>query len=173
MNRDALADGLRVAHDVGLAAWLGGTMFGKFGLNPAVAQVSSRAERGSVMNAAWSGYGPVAGAALGAIGVGWFGARAAGAVPDAQDPAGLYLQRAKDVLVAGALLGGAASAIQGQRLSRQAPEGAVPIEQGTEPAPETPRPAARIQRTLSILSTLNVLTGVGLVGVNAVLSQRG
>ncbi len=33
---DTLANAARAAHDVGLAAWLGGSLFGKFALNPAV-----------------------------------------------------------------------------------------------------------------------------------------
>ena len=37
MVNDNLAQGARAAHDWGLASWLGGSMFGQFALNPAVA----------------------------------------------------------------------------------------------------------------------------------------
>ena len=55
---DTLANTSRAAHDVCLAAWLGGAMFGKFAHNPALEKISSHSERGSVTNAAWNGYNP-------------------------------------------------------------------------------------------------------------------
>jgi len=54
-----LATTTRAAHDVGLAAWLGGSMFGKFALNPSLEKIASHTERGSVANAAWHGYNPI------------------------------------------------------------------------------------------------------------------
>jgi hypothetical protein len=59
------------AYDVGLAAWLGGVMFGKFAHNPSLEKISSHAERGSVSNAAWNGYNPINAAGLGAAAMGW------------------------------------------------------------------------------------------------------
>ena len=56
---DKVANTTRAAHDVGLAAWLGGAMFGKFAHNPSLVKISSRPERGSVSNAAWNGYNPI------------------------------------------------------------------------------------------------------------------
>jgi hypothetical protein len=56
MVSDTLSLTTRAAHDVGLAAWLGGAMFGKFAHNPALRRISSRPERGAVANAAWNGY---------------------------------------------------------------------------------------------------------------------
>ena len=53
---DSLANGTRAAHDVGLAAWLGGAMFGKFAHNPSLRNIASHTERGSVSNAAWNSY---------------------------------------------------------------------------------------------------------------------
>jgi hypothetical protein len=53
--------------------------------------------------------------------------------------------------------------VQGARLARQAPGGAVPIETGLRPASETPEQAGRIQRSLSVLGPINLLSGVGLV----------
>ncbi|MEJ7716612.1 MAG: hypothetical protein WKF31_01110 [Thermoleophilaceae bacterium] len=108
MTRDSLANGFRVAHDIGLAAWVGGSMFGKFALNPAVSQVSSRAERGKVVNTAWSGYSPVNTTALGAVTVGWFAARVTEANPWRQTEAERQLSKAKDALVIAALVTGTA-----------------------------------------------------------------
>lgn len=69
------------------------------------------------------------------------------------------------------VLTGVASGIQGARLAKQAPDGAVPVESGVTPAEETPKPAARIQRSLGVLGTMSILSGVGLVVTNAVLAQ--
>jgi hypothetical protein len=73
--------------------------------------------------------------------------------------------------MAAAVLTGVVSGVQGARLARQAPNGAVPVETGTKPAPETPEKAARIQRSLGVLGSLNIVAGVALVAVNAVLAQ--
>jgi lysylphosphatidylglycerol synthetase-like protein (DUF2156 family) len=61
--------------------------------------------------------------------------------------------------------------VQGARLARQAPDGAVPVQTGTKPAPDTPPQAARIQRSIAVLGNLNLATGVALVAVNAILAQ--
>ena len=81
------------------------------------------------------------------------------------------LSAAKDGLMAAAVLTGIANGVQGARLAKQDPDGAVPVETGTEPAGETPPKAAKIQRSLEMLGNLNILSGVALVGVNAVLAQ--
>lgn len=170
---DALANTVRAAHDWGLASWLGGTMYGKFALNPALARVSDKSERGKVLNAAWNGYNVINGLSLGAVTMGWLGARATEARPDKLSERERKLALAKDGLVVAAVGTGIASGVQGARLAKQAPDGAVPIERGNSPAPETPPEAARIQRSLGVLGTLNIATGVGLVVVNAILAQVG
>jgi hypothetical protein len=78
---DTLANTTRVAHDVGLAAWLGGAMFGKFAHNPSLTRISNHRERGSVANAAWNGYNAVNAAGLGAAALGWGAARLTEANP--------------------------------------------------------------------------------------------
>jgi putative copper export protein len=66
MVSDTLAYVTRGAHDLGLATWFGGTMFGKFALNPSVRAISERSERGKVLNAAWNSYNILKAAGLGA-----------------------------------------------------------------------------------------------------------
>jgi len=53
--------------------------------------------------------------------------------------------------------------LQGARLARQAPDGAVPVETGTRPSAETPAQARRIQRMINVLGPINLLSGIGLV----------
>ena len=168
---DTVANVTRATHDVGLAAWLGGAMFGKFAHNPSLEKISSHAERGSVSNAAWNGYNPINAAGLGAAALGWAAARMTEADPAKLSGTERTLSTAKDALMAAAVLTGVVSGVQGARLARQAPDGAVPMETGTEPAPQTPPKAARIQRSLGVLGNLNIVSGVALVAVNAVLAQ--
>jgi hypothetical protein len=171
MVSDTLANTTRAAHDVGLAAWLGGAMFGKFAHNPALRRISSHSERGAVANTAWNGYNVVNAVGLGAAALGWAAARMTEARPDKLSGRERALSRAKDGLMAMSVATGILNGIQGARLARQAPDGAVPVETGTEPAPETPPQAARIQKSLEMLGTLNILSGAALVAVNGILAQ--
>jgi hypothetical protein len=68
---------------------------------------------------------------------------------------------------------GVASAIEGMRFARQAPEGAVPLADGTRPGPTTPAPAARLKRRVNALGLATVAAEAGLVAVNAALAQAG
>ena len=168
---DTLANTTRAAHDVGLAAWLGGAMYGKLAMNPSLRKIASHTERGSVANAAWNGYNLVNALGLGAAALGWGAARLTETHPDNLSGAENGLSQAEDGLMAFAVLTGVASAVQGARLARQAPDGAVSVESGTEPDADTPPAAARIQRSLGILGNLNILAGIALVAVNGVLAQ--
>jgi len=168
---DTLANTTRAAHDVGLAAWLGGAMFGKLAHNPSLVKISDHAERGRVSNAAWNGYNPINAVGLGTAALGWAAARVTEAGNGNLTGRERALSTAKDALMASSVVTGALSGIQGARLARQAPDGAVPVETGTKPAPETPPKAAGIQRTLAVLGDVNIASGVALVAVNAILAQ--
>jgi hypothetical protein len=168
---DTVADATGAAHDVGLAAWLGGAMFGKFAHNPSLVKISSRPERGSVSNAAWNGYNPINALGLGAAALGWAAARATEASNGNLTGRERALLTAKDGLMASAVLTGVLNGIQGARLAGQAPDGAVPVETGTKPATDTPAKAAGIQRSLAVLGNFNIASGVALVAVNAMLAR--
>jgi len=171
MVSDTLAYVTRAAHDVGLATWFGGTMFGKFALNPAVEAISERRERGKVLNTAWNGYNVLNAAGLGVAAAGWAGARFTEANPVRMSATENALSLAKDGLMVAAVVTGVANGIQGARFARQARDGAVAVESGTEPALETPQQAAGIQRSLEVLGNVNVGVGAALIAVNAVLAQ--
>ncbi len=146
-------------------------MFGKFALNPSLTRIASHTERGSVANAAWHGYNPINAAGLGVAAAGWGASRLTETSPGNLSASEQKLARAKDGLMGAAVLSGLASGIQGIRLARQAPDGAVAVQTGTVPAPETPEKAAGIQRTLGALGTVNIVVGIALVAVNGVLAQ--
>ena len=163
----------RAAHDLGLAGLLGGTLFGRTALHPAVAAISDPRERGEVVNDAWRRYGTVNSLSLAAVVAGWASARFADASDQRLTPAERRLARAKDVLVAAVVVCGAASAAEGVRFAGSAPGGAVPLADGAHPSPETPERAARLKRRLNVLGGLTLAAEVGLVAVNAALAQEG
>jgi hypothetical protein len=155
----------RAAHELGLAGLLGGNLFGRLALHPAVQRISDPRERGEVVNAAWRRYGTVNSLGLAALTAGWAGTRD----EDARD--GGALARVKDGLVATVFVTGVLSALEGVRFARQAPHGAVPLADGSTPDASTPPAAARMKRTLNVLGGIAIGAEAALVGVNAALAR--
>ncbi len=88
----------KVAHNLGMSAWFGGTLFGQVSLNPTVSSISDRSERGRVLNEAWARFQAVnMPAALSTL-LGW---RLGGVREDAELRAP-GLTHAKDLLLGGA-----------------------------------------------------------------------
>ena len=162
----------RAAQDLGLAGLLGGTLFGRMALHPAVASISDPRERGEVVNAAWRRYGYVNSLSLGAVVIGWAGARAAEAADRNLTPAERRLARVKDALVGALVLSGVASAVEGVRFGRSAPGGAVPLEDGSHASPDASDAATRLKQRLNVLGAVTMAAEVGLVAVNAALAQE-
>jgi hypothetical protein len=163
----------RAAHDIGLAGLLGGNLFGRLALHPSVTHISDKAERGQVVNAAWQRYGLVNSLSLLALTSGWVGARLNEARSSQISPAERRLAAAKDVLVGAVAVSGVATAIEGMRFARLAPNGAVPLEDGEHTAPEATEAQARAKRRVNALGLLSLVSELGLAGVNAALSQEG
>ena len=172
MVSDTVQDVAQAAHDVGIAAWLGGAMYGKFAHNPSLRLIASRADRGKVANAAWNGYNLVNAAGLGTAAATYTAARFTELRNSNLTDRERALATVMDVLMSTSVITGVVNGVLGGALARQAPEGAVPLETGVKPAPQTPRDAARIARSLGVLGTVNIVAGVGLVAANAVF-RRG
>ena len=62
MTRNTIS---RSLHDVGLAAWFGGTLANAVALNPAAAEADTSRSTGAVANAGWDRWTPVNAAAIG------------------------------------------------------------------------------------------------------------
>jgi hypothetical protein len=153
---------------MGLGINLGGTLFGLVALNPSVARVSDRSERGRVLNEAWMRFQTVGILAMGLTVAMW----RLGSLKEAESDIDPALAGLKNVLLGGALITSVASAIAGRRIARQAPEGATPVESGTEPAPETPEEAARSQRLSAFLGAATVALVAGVLGLSSALEVR-
>jgi hypothetical protein len=161
-------DAPRAAQEVGLAALLGGNLFGRLAMHPALRRVHDERERGAVVNTAWRRYGTVNSLSLAAVIAGWAGEKrfSNGGKHDDQ------LARAKDVAVSAVALTGVAAAIEGVRFSRSCPDGAVPLADGNTPAWDTPPGAARQKRILTALSTANLGAELALAAINAARPSR-
>ena len=159
----------RTLHDLGLAAWFGGSLMGATGVNGAAAVVEDPTQRLRVANSGWARWTPLnlagiaahlaggtvlAGANKGRL-AGQKGVAAASAV--------------KTTLTVAALGTTAYARMLGKKLERA---GDVPVEGGTTPNPATPDEVTRAQRQLTALQwVIPVLTGAVLV-VNARMGEQ-
>jgi hypothetical protein len=159
----------RTLHDLGLAAWFGGSLMGATGLNGAAAVVEDPSQRLRVANSGWARWTPlnlVGIAAHLAGGVVLTGANK-GRLAGQQGVAAT--STVKTVLTVAALGATAYARVLGKRLERA---GEVPVEGGTTPNPTTPEDVAGAQRQLTALQwVIPVLTGAVLV-VNARMGEQ-
>lgn len=167
MVNDNLQNTGRILHDLGLATWFGGQVFGKFALNPTVAVIQDPAERGKVANSGWFTFNPFGVAGLGLAALVRLGARATELNPARQSETERKLSKAQDALMLTSLVLTVGAGVQGARLAAQAPDGAVPIESGTKPGPQTPPKAASLQRSIGALGNGAILAGAGLLSMQA------
>ena len=134
----------KVAHNLGLSTWFGGTLFGQVSLNPAVSSISDRSERGRVLSESWARFQAANLPAMLSTLLGW----RIGGVRDDSELRAPGLTRAKDLLLGGAAFNTVVSAALGATAASRAPGGFTPVRSGTTPAPETPPGAAVAQRLL-------------------------
>jgi hypothetical protein len=160
---------IRSLHDVGLAAWFGGSLAGAVGINGAAADVPDRNQRLRVANAGWGRWSPVNLAAIGAHLVGGAGILYANKGRVAGQK-GVAASTVAKLVLTGAALGATAwSGALGKKLSQY--DGAS-VEGGTEPAPETPTEVAKAQQQLKVLQWLIPgLTG-GIVVLTSVHGEQ-
>jgi hypothetical protein len=168
----------RSLHDVGLAAWFGGSLMGAVGLNGASSEVSDPTDRARVANSGWGRWTPVNAAAIGAHLLG-------GLQITRANKGRLIGQRGvgtasalKTGVTAAALGATAYSRILGQKVMEaeemQAPLGSdgLPVADATTPSPSTPSDAAAAQKQLKLLQwAIPFLTG-GLLVLNARMGEQ-
>ena len=138
----------RTAHDLGLAAWFGGTLMGAAGLNAAAAESGEPKERGRVANAGWARWTPINLAAIGAYTVGGVVLTFSNKGRMASQKGVLGLSIAKAAVTGLAFAATAYSRVLGQRIMEA---GDVAVADGTTPLPETPEDVASAQKQLKIL----------------------
>lgn len=160
---------LRSLHDIGLAAWFGGSLMGAVGLNAAAGSVDDPKQRGRVANAGWDRWTPVNAGAIGAHLLGAAGLLAANR-ERVREQAGVGASSAvKTGLTGLAMAATAYSRVQGAKLSKT---GDVPAESGTSPSAGTPSELADAQRRLALLQwAIPAITGA-LIAVTALQGEQ-
>ena len=159
----------RSLHDLGLAAWFGGSLMGAVGLNGAAAEVEEPKQRLRVATAGWNRWTPVnlAGIAAHVAGGAVLLGANKGRVASQQGVAQATV--VKTALTGAALAATAWSRALGVKLDQA---GQVPVEGGTEPGGETPEDVATVQRQLKVLQwVIPALTGAVLV-LNARMGEQ-
>jgi len=149
---------LRSLHDLGLAAWFGGTLMGAVGLNGATAKATDPTERLRLSSIGWGRWAPVELAAIVTHGIGGVGL----IVGNTGRLAVQGEARSNTLVKLGftALAGTATlySAFLGTRIAKHANEGAEGV---TEPGGATSGELTNVQRQQKVLQwTLPALTGV-------------
>ncbi len=149
---------VRSLHDLGLAAWFGGSLAGAVAVNGAAADVPDPQTRLRVANAGWARWTPVNAAAIAAHLIGGAGLLQANKRRVAAQSGVGTATTAKLVLTGAALVVTAYSRALGKKL--QQAEWTTPVEGGTDPAPNTPPELAKAQQRLDTCQWLiPVLTG--------------
>jgi hypothetical protein len=158
----------RTLHDLGLAAWFGGSLMGATGVNGAAAVVQDPTQRLRVANTGWARWTPLNLAGIAAH-------LAGGAVLTGANKGRLAGQQGvaatstiKTALTVAALGSTAYARVLGKKLESA---GDVPVEGGTTPNPATPDEVARAQRLTALQWVIPALTGALLV-VNARMGEQ-
>jgi hypothetical protein len=159
---------IRAMHDLGGAAWFGGTLMGAIGVNGGSKDVKDPAERAAVAAAGWARWAPVSAAAIGAHLIGGAGLLAANRDRvRAQQGAGVNAL-IKSVLTAAAIGTTVYSGILGAKIAKEA--GSSPVEGGTVPSETTPDKVATLQQQQRVLQWVTpALTG----GILILGAQQG
>jgi len=164
-NRNTI---IRSIHDLGGAAWFGGTLMGAIGVNGGSKDVKDPAERAAVAAAGWARWAPISAAAIGAHLIGGAGLLAANRDRVRSQQGAGTNALIKSVLTAAAIGTTVYSGILGAKIASEA--GSAPVEGGTVPSESTPDKVARLQQQQRVLQWVTpALTG----GILVLGAQQG
>ncbi len=159
-----------IAHDLGMATGIGGVLFGRTALHPAVERVSDRNERGQVVSDAWRRFSwyELGGYALAAVT--WFAGRSrlGGREVDA-DTRKLVL--AKDGLMLATVATAIGSSVTGRLMSAQQPEG-VPMDNGDDLSAHAPATSKKLHPVVNAFGIANLLCAASVAGLTTMLAMR-
>ncbi|MEH1164208.1 hypothetical protein V6V47_02335 [Micromonospora sp. CPCC 205539] len=160
---------LRSMHDLGLAAWFGGSLMGALGVNSAVTKISDSTQRLPVASAGWSRWTPINAAAIGAHLAGAVGELVTESPRVATQAGVARVSTLKTALTIGALAVTGYSRLIGMRLQKA---GGPSVSGTTEPNQQTPASVASSQRQMKLLQwAIPALTGT-LVVITAYMGEQ-
>ena len=167
---DKLSTPTRVAHNLGLAACLGGTLFGKVAFNPSLSLIGSKTERGKVGGTTCNRFNALKAASFVLAAATWLPQRL-GLTSERRQHLRVVrnLVLAKDVLMGVAGSVGLSVLVLQIVLYRQAPKGAVPLERGGVPAAEASDRASWLQRAVSVLGSVHIALFASIVALTTML----
>ncbi|MGA8209593.1 MAG: hypothetical protein WB441_12530 [Nocardioidaceae bacterium] len=152
---------IRSLHDIGLAAWFGGSLMGAVGLNGAAAEAADPRERLKISSDGWARWAPVSAAAIGAHLVGGVGLIGANRTRLASQPGAKSNTAVKTVLTGAAMALTAYSGYLGTQTKKHEDEGAAG---STEPRPGASEELRTAQQHLKVTQwAIPAVTGALLV----------
>ena len=164
-----------IAHDLGLAASIGGALFGRTALDPSLRLISDPSERDRVNEEAWNRYGRVTLASHVAIAAPWLVGRLLRSGREVSSSA-RKLTRAKDILLGVSLASVAASALLGRRMARSSAGEAGPEEARARASDgrraREDRRTVALDRTLDAVGLVNLAANIGMAGLTAALAME-
>ncbi len=154
-----------IAHDVGLATAIGGTLFGREALHPALREgIDDQEDRDRVADAAWRKFSWVNLAGHVAMASTWFAGRAMLSGREV-DRMSRPLTVTKDALIIASLATGAASVVIGRILGAKVRERRQASMQDRESV-ET------LRRAVGAVGLVNLVANLGIMGVTAALAMK-
>jgi hypothetical protein len=168
------------AHDVGLATAIGGTLYGRAALEPALHEIADPAERDRVSTSAWQRFTWLNLAAHGVYAATWFVGRSMLSGREVSSTA-RGLTRFKDGLVIAGLVTGIGTAVLGRMLGKCEQRGEGPAQArevggaartvagGTAQAERT----VALQRAVGGLGIANLIANIATLGITAALAMEG
>ena len=136
----------RSMHDVGLAAWFGGTLMGAVGLNGGTAHASNPEERLKLSSAGWGRWAPVQLVAMIAHGVGGVGLILGNKARLAGQPEARHNTALKLVTTGLAIASSVWAGLLGAQIARHADEGGEGVTEPTATSSSALATAQRQQR---------------------------
>jgi hypothetical protein len=167
MEKDSTV--MRSLHDLGLAAWFGGSLMGAIGLNKAAENVTDPKQRAKVASAGWERWTPANAAAIGSYVVGGTALTIANKGRLAGQKGVMKTSLAKSALTAAAMATTAYARAIGQRVIENS---GAPVEDGTTPKPNTPEEVAKTQKQLKILQWAVPANVAALIVMSAKMGEQ-
>ena len=160
---------VRSLHDLGLAAWFGGSLMGATGLNGAASEAKDPKERVALSASGWAKWTPWVATAIAAHTVGGIGLIAANRKRIQKQPGVAGISAAKLLVTAAAVATTAYSGVLGLKLNRHQDEGAAGA---TEPRRGASDELATAQRQLKVMQWATPALTAVLIVLGAVQGEQ-
>jgi hypothetical protein len=159
----------RTAHDLGLAAWFGGSLMGAIGLNGASREVDDPKQRVRVANAGWERWTPANAAAIGSYLVG-------GSILTGTNKGRIFGQKgvaAASIAKVGLTALTLGATAYARSLEQKLLElGDVPAEDGITPTAGTPDEIGKTQKQLKVLQWAIPANVAALIALSAKMGEQ-